>query len=339
MNHLVEFGVKGFRAGKTLFPDWAAYVVGMCRENGYNQQKALPELKSLYAQLLASPATFGFSAYSVKEESTLAEIRHFDLRMLPVFDASFFNEMVNALLDICIEEGRVQYITIQEAQALLISVFAVDFHADIRNCIKSVYAALSYHPGSKLFLVSSIEEVDAYNPFTPHHFDEDDKSILLWVQRLLSQFKGMNEYNSMDCSFADCCGRFGAFIDDLLAGRLENECSFELEVTPNEGADNYSLSLRLADNMFEFSLNASGIDNADERYSESILHWYVDTDYKADENSTKIDMLSEYEYWFVNVHSETRIIASFSAGDDESYVFANRPKQLDFIRHGKEDNN
>lgn len=335
MNHLVEFGVKGLRAGKTLFPDWASYVVGLCRENGYNQQAALQALKALYAQLLASPATFGFSSCSVKQESTLAEIRHFDLRVLPVFDASFFNEMVNAILDICIEEGRVQHITIQEAQARLISVFAVYFHADIKNCIKSVYAALSYHPGLKLFLVSPIEEVDAYNPFAPHHFDEEDKSILLWVQRLLSQFKGMNEYNSMDYSFNDCCEQFCFFINDLLEGSLESECCFQLDVTHNKGADSYSLSLRIEEGIFEFQLYARGIDNADEIYSESILYRYVD----GNENEVKIVMLSEYEYWFTQLNSETRITASFSIGDDESCVFANRPKQLDFIRHGKEDNN
>ena len=339
MNHLVDFGVKGFRAGKTLFPDWAAYVLGQCRVNGYEQQEALLELKSLYAQLLASPANFGFSAYSVKQESTLAEIRHFDLRVLPVFDANFFNEMVNELLAVCIEEGRAKHITIQDAQARLISSFPVEFHSEIKHCIRSVYAALSYHSGTASFFVSPIEEVDKYNPLVPKHFGEEDKSILEWVQHLLCRLKGVNEYNSMDGNFAGCCDQYADFIDDLIFGRLEHECIFNLYVTPNKGLDNYSVSLRVAADLFEFSLHARGIDNADERYSESVMYWYVDPECTSDESASKISLLPEYEYWFIDVGSDTRITVSFSVVDEKSYEFTNRPKQLDFSASDGEDCN
>lgn len=329
MNHLIEFGVKGFRAGKTLFPDWAAYVVGQCRENGYDQQEALRELKSLYAQLLASPASFGFSAYSIQQESRLAEVRHFDLQLLPVFDGNVFNEMVNELLAGCFEDGRVQFMTIQDAQARLLSAFPVEFHSDIKNCMKSVYASLSYHPGTASFFVSPIEEVDAYNPLAPRHFTEEDKSILEWVQHLLCRLKGVNEYNSMDSNFTGRCDQFSDFIDELLVGRLEHECIFNLDVTPNKGLDNYSVSLRFAADFFEFSLHARGIDNADERYSESVMYWYVDPECIPDEIASKINLLPEYEYWFVDVGPDTKITSSFSVEDENSYEFTNRPKQLD----------
>lgn len=337
MKHLVEFGVKAFRAGKTLFPDWAACVVGQCRENGYDQQEALGELKSLYAQLLASPASFGFSAYSIQQESRLAEVRHFDLQLLPVFDGNFFNEMVNELLAGSFEDGRGQYMTIQDAQSKLLSAFPVEFHSDIKNCIKSVYAALSYHPGTAKFLVSPIEEVDGYNPLAPQHFTEDDKSILGWVQHLWCRLKAVNEYISIDCNFAGCCDQFSDFIDELLIGRLEHECIFNLYVTPNNGLDNYRVSLRFAADFFEFNLHARGIDNADERYSESVMYWYVDPDCLPDESASKINLLPEYEYWFVDVGPDTRITASFSVEDENSHEFTNRPKQLDFTACSVED--
>lgn len=340
MEHLVKFGVQGFRSAITLFPDWAAYVIGQCREHGYDQQKALPELKQLYAQILANPTAYGVPTSTIKRESPLSEVRYFDLGNLPLFDNGFFNEMVNTLLSLCVtKEGRPHYMTIHNAQTQLLDAFSYDFHAEIKSCVKSVYAALLYHPSAKRFFVSSIAEVDAYNPFAPHHFTEDDKAILWWLQTLLCKLESMDEYKAIDYSFEGYSGRLRAYIDCLLDGSLDSECSFQLSISDNDGLDNYSLSLRFDADVFEFHLSASGIDNADECYSESVLYWSVDTECKVDADAAKIAMLPEYEFWFVTLNPEVRVTASFVIDDCEPYVCSNRPKQLDFIRLEEKEKN
>lgn len=86
MDHLIEFGIKGFRSEITVFPAWAVYVLSQCRKEGFSQTVALIVLKENYAMILANPDAFGIPANSIKRESSLPEVRRFDLNSLPVVD-------------------------------------------------------------------------------------------------------------------------------------------------------------------------------------------------------------------------------------------------------------
>lgn len=328
MDHVIEFGVQGFRTSVTLFPDWAVYVLGQFRENGYDQRQALSVLKQRYVQILANPEHYGVTAYEIRQESTLAEVRRFDLKMLPLVETGFLNEMMDVLLSLCVvQDGRRHYITVHDAQVQLLNSFPHDFHTEIKSCIKSVYAALSYHPGARQFFVSPIKEVDAYNPFAPHHFTDDDKAILYWTQSLLYKLESIDEYTALDYSFKGHSEQFRAWIDYLLDGSLDFEAGFRLTVADKDGHDNYCLSVTVNTGTFEFNLYAHGKDSCNERYSETVLYWFASEDGLENDDAKEVD-LEEYSYWFTNMLQGMKIDISMYGIDMDEFDASNRPQQL-----------
>lgn len=328
MDHLVEYGVQGFRSAITLFPDWAAYVIAQCRENGDDQQAALPRLKQLYAQILANPEVYGVPSSVIQRESTLADVRRFNLNELPQVDTGLYQEMLNVLLTACFDKCLPQRLTILQAQEYLLYNLDAEFHTEINGCIKSLYTALKYHPGAKRFFVSSIHEVDVFNPYAPHHFTDEDKRILLWVQSLLGSIQHLDAYESLGDGFINNCKLFTAHVSYLLDGSLETEAGFRLTVTDKNGHNNYCLSVTLNPGSFEFNLYADGIDNCNERYSESVLYWYANEDGLENDDSAKQVALEEYEYWFINMQPGIKIEASILIGDMEAFEVSTCVKQL-----------
>ncbi|MCB5227653.1 hypothetical protein JAO78_012605 [Alishewanella sp. 16-MA] len=330
MDFLKQQGIKAFNSGITLFPDWAAYVIGQCRENGYDQKKALPTLKQLYAQILANPAVYGVPSSFIQRESTLADVRRFNLDELPQVDTGFYLEMLNLLLTACFDKCLPQRLTIQQAQEYLLYNLDAEFHTEIYGCIKSLYTALKYHPGAQRFFVSSIQKVDVFNPYAPHHFTDEDKRILLWVGSLLGRIQHLEAYESLGDGFIDYCKLFRAQVSYLLDGSLESEAGFRLSVTDKNGHENYYLSVTLNPGGFEFNLYADGSNNCNERYSESVLYWYVNEDGIENDDSAKQVLLEEYEYWFINMQPGIKIEASIFIGDMDEFEVSTIVKKPNF---------